>query len=121
MTSGDEFQGLLFNERKVFDIIQKIKMDIYPVEIRYGIGVGQITTSINTDMALGADGPGFYNARKAIDFLKKNEGKYRTASADIYLVSDDMNDNRIMLVNSIFELMKAIEETYTYRQYPCSI
>ena len=42
-------------------------MDIYPVEIRYGIGVGQITTNINTDMALGADEPGFYNARKAID------------------------------------------------------
>ena len=74
MTLGDEFQGLLFNGRKVFDIIPKIKMDIYPVEIRYGIGVGQITTSINTDMALGADGPGFYNARKAIDFLKKMRG-----------------------------------------------
>lgn len=42
-------------------------MSLYPVELRFGIGIGEITTEINTEMALGADGPGYYKAREAIE------------------------------------------------------
>ena len=42
------------------------------MKLRFGIGVGEISTVINPEMALGADGPGYYNARKAIEDLKYN-------------------------------------------------
>lgn len=58
ITLGDEFQGLLSSGRILLHVIQDIKMQLYPVEIRFGIGIGEITTDINTEMALGADGPG---------------------------------------------------------------
>ena len=71
ITLGDEFQGLLSNGKYALKIIQEIRMQLCPTEVRFGIGVGKITTEINTDMALGADGPGYYNARDAIEILKK--------------------------------------------------
>lgn len=73
ITLGDEFQGLLFDGRNILKIIREIQMSLYPVELRFGIGIGKITTEIDTDRALGADGPGYYNARKAIEILKINE------------------------------------------------
>ena len=44
ITLGDEFQGLLCSGDRVLDIIEEIQRQMYPVEIRFGIGVGQITT-----------------------------------------------------------------------------
>ncbi|MRN26895.1 hypothetical protein EAI30_20110, partial [Romboutsia ilealis] len=58
ITLGDEFQGLLCNGGNILQIITEIESKMYPVKIRYGIGVGEIITDINADMAIGADGPG---------------------------------------------------------------
>lgn len=53
------------------DIILCIKKEIYPHEIRFGIGIGAITTQINHEFALGADGPSYHKARNCIETLKK--------------------------------------------------
>ena len=43
---GDEFQGLLCQQEKVFEIINDIEMNMFPIKIRFGIGVGKIDTDI---------------------------------------------------------------------------
>lgn len=114
ITLGDEFQGLLANGRNLLNIIQDIRIGLYPVEFRFGIGVGEITTDINTEMALGADGPGYYKARNAIEIMKENEKKNRAVMSDIRLEIND--EKQKMLINTIFELMKALEQNWTERQ-----
>lgn len=115
ITLGDEFQGVLVNSRQILKIIEEIKMQLFPVELRFGIGIGKITTDIDTEMALGADGPGYYNARNAIDKLKENEKKNKTVLSDLR-IDIDFNDSRVNLINTIFELIKTIETNWTGRQ-----
>lgn len=115
ITLGDEFQGVLVDCKKMLKIIEEIKMELFPVELRFGIGIGKITTDIDTEMALGADGPGYYNARNAIDKLKENEKKNKTVLSDLRLDIAN-NDARVNLINTIFELLKTIEMNWTERQ-----
>ena len=75
ITLGDEFQGLLHSGEHVMDIIQYIKKEAYPTKIRFGVGIGTITTDINTMISIGADGPGYYKARESIEQLKILEKK----------------------------------------------
>ena len=116
ITLGDEFQGLLFNGKNVLKMIQKIKMQLYPVELRFGIGIGSISTEINTEMALGADGPGYYNAQNAVEVLKKNEKKNKAILSDIRLEDDKGAVTQTVLINTVFELARAIEDGWTDRQ-----
>jgi hypothetical protein len=116
ITLGDEFQGLLLNGKSVMKMIQKIEKSMYPIELRYGIGIGTITTDINAEMALGADGPAFYKARNAIDCLKANENKKCTALSDIRIESEDGSFHQNLLINTIFELLKSVKDQWTDRQ-----
>jgi len=116
ITLGDEFQGLLRDGKNVLRIIEEIKMKLYPVEIRFGIGIGSISTDINTDIALGADGPGYYMAREAIEIIKENEKKNKAVISDIWLETREDKANRALLVNTVFALLKSIEQKWTKRQ-----
>lgn len=116
ITLGDEFQGLLCNGEGVLDIIEEIQREMYPVEIRFGVGVGQITTEINAEMAIGADGPGYYKAREAIETLKHSEYRNKTQAANIRIeVENDENSIAIML-NTIFSLIAVIQNNWSERQ-----
>ena len=66
ITLGDEFQGLLSTAEPLIDIIGYIQNEMFPVRIRVGVGIGEITTEINKNAAIGAYGPAFYAARRAI-------------------------------------------------------
>lgn len=116
ITLGDEFQGLLCNGEGVLDIIEEIQREMYPVEIRFGVGVGQITTEINAEMAIGADGPGYYKAREAIEILRRSEYRNKTQAANIRIeVENDENSIAIML-NTIFSLIAVIQNNWSERQ-----
>lgn len=116
ITLGDEFQGLLRRGDGALDIIEEIQRAMYPVKIRFGIGVGQITTEINAEMAIGADGPGYYKAREAIEMLKNSEYRNKTQAANIRIeVENDENSITIML-NTIFSLMAVIQNNWSKRQ-----
>lgn len=116
ITLGDEFQGLLSNGTRIMQIISKIEGRMYPVKIRFGIGVGEITTEINPYMAIGADGPGYYRARAAIEYLKENEKKKQTSASDIRLEVEGENQESQALINVIFGLMTALKSTWTMRR-----
>lgn len=116
ITLGDEFQGLLSNGNNVMNIIEEIQMEMYPVEIRFGVGVGAITTDINPEMAIGADGPGFYKARQAMNYLKQNENKNKKQIADIRIEVDGENEVTTTLLNTILQLLAVLKNNWTERQ-----
>lgn len=116
MTLGDEFQGLLNNGINIMNIIFEIERQMYPINLRFGIGIGKITTNINKEMAIGADGPGYYKAREAIEFLKSNEKKKKAVISDIWFKVEDNDQIVIVMLNTILTLMKAIKDSWTNRQ-----
>ena len=65
---------------------------------------------------MGADGPGYYKAREAIEIMKENEKKNKTVVSDIRLETQKNSDKQVILINTIFELVKAIERRWTERQ-----
>lgn len=72
------------------------------VKIRFGIGVGDITTHINKEMPLGADGLGYYQARAAIEYLKQNEKRKQTNPADIRIEVDGDNQPTTLIASSLY-------------------
>lgn len=115
ITLGDEFQGLLHTGNQAIAIIEDIERKMYPIQIRFGIGVGEITTGINPDIPLGADGPAYYHARKMIDELKAQEKKLMVAKSNVRIEIE--NHAPIAdLINAIFSLNTVIKAKWTIRQ-----
>lgn len=92
ITLGDEFQGLLSQAESLFNMMETVKRAMHPVRIRFGIGVGDITTDIDPTLSIGADGPAFYNARDSIEAIRKlqqtkwsveSELRIKTANAEL--------------------------------------
>lgn len=116
ITLGDEFQGLLCGGEHILDMVNEIRMEMYPVQLRFGIGFGQITTDIKSEMALGADGPGYYRAREAVELLKEREKKNRPVLAELCLRLDEKDQEKEVLLNTVFDLMYVVESGWTERQ-----
>lgn len=115
ITLGDEFQGLLKTGAAAVFIVDKIEREMHPVKLRFGIGVGEITTDINAGMPLGADGPAYYNARKIINELKASEKKKMESKVNVKI--EVQNHAEISeLINTVFSLLTTIKETWTSRQ-----
>lgn len=116
ITLGDEFQGLLSSGEHILDMVNEIRMEMYPVRLRFGIGFGQITTDIKSEMALGADGPGYYRAREAVELLKEREKKNRPVLAELCLRLNEKDQEKEILLNTVFDLMYVVESGWTERQ-----
>jgi hypothetical protein len=116
ITLGDEFQGLLFNGVKIMSIISEIEQELYPINIRYGIGIGEITTLIDPELAIGADGPGYYKAREALEYLKQIEKKKQTGRVNIRIEAVGKQQTSLELINTIFSLLTAIIDSWSERQ-----
>ncbi len=116
ITLGDEFQGLLRCGDNIMNIINEIESKMYPVEIRFGIGIGEITTDIDEEVPLGADGPAYYNARYAIESLKNSEKKNKKAKSDIMVKLGIENEMAEKMLNTILSLLTVIKNNWTKRQ-----
>ena len=74
LTLGDEFQGLLKVDAPVFQMIDTLRSELTPTQLRFGIGLGEILTDIDPLQSIGADGPAYWNARAAINLVhQKND------------------------------------------------
>lgn len=116
ITLGDEFQGLLCNGENTMEIISEIERKMYPVKLRFGVGIGEITTDINRELSIGADGPGYYMARSAIEYLKDNEKRKQAKPADIRFEIDGDNRASTTMINTILSLITVIKESWSDRQ-----
>lgn len=114
ITLGDEFQGLLSNPHNVMKIVEYIQVNLYPVKIRFGIGVGNIDTDFTRDIALGADGPAYHRARKMVDELKNIEKSKKNQSVSVRFMGLDKNID--MLINSSLNGISLIYQNWTQKQ-----
>lgn len=74
LTLGDEFQALFTLDAPIFQIIDSLRQDLKPAQLRFGIGLGKIVTDIDPLQSIGADGPAYWNARAAINLVhQKND------------------------------------------------
>lgn len=74
ITLGDEFQGVVADLQTSAQIIVKIEeekweMD-YPILLRYSLGLGEISTPINSEIAFGMLGEGLADVRNSLIELK---------------------------------------------------
>lgn len=77
VTLGDEFQVLFSGAEGVWKSIFEFELRLAPVRVRYGMGIGVLNTDINTESAIGMDGPAFHLARDAVNSMKAAGGSYR--------------------------------------------
>ena len=103
LTLGDEFQVLLKVDAPVFQIIDSLRSELIPTQLRFGIGLGEIATAIDPLQSIGADGPAYWNARAAINLVhQKND----YGNTQIYFSSG--NDSKDLLVNALIASGEAI-------------
>jgi len=69
---GDEFVGVLYNDKEIYNIIDYIKEKMKPQQLRYGIGYGKLSF-FEEDKVLGIGGKGYETANKAINYAKEND------------------------------------------------
>lgn len=116
ITLGDEFQGLLKLSGHLLEIIKYIQREMYPVKLRFGIGIGEIWTDVSYKAAIGADGPAYYAARYVIEELREQERKIKKQAADIQVAVYDVDSFEITQINTILALIKVIEDGWSDKQ-----
>lgn len=82
LTLGDEFQAVYRTAGTLWTDLIGILAEVYPVQIRFGIGIGELTTRLNAKQALGMDGPAFHRARAAMTALKGTDTRFRIVGDD---------------------------------------
>lgn len=115
ITLGDEFQGLLASGKDLIKIVKRLEFKMYPTNIRFGVGIGDIVTDIDRDVPLGADGPAYYSARRMINEIKQNEKKRMKGQTNIMITIDNI-EYLEELINSNLELCTVIKKNWTKRQ-----
>ena len=116
ITLGDEFQGLLRNGSHLFDIVKYIQREMYPVRLRFGVGIGEINTNIFYEAAIGADGPAYYVAREMIECLREQEKKLKRQAPDIQISIYGTEKFEISEINTLLALMKILEDGWSEKQ-----
>ena len=107
LTLGDEFQALLEVDAPVFQIIDTLRSELTPTQLRFGIGLGEIVTAIDPLQSVGADGPAYWNARAAINFVhQKND----YGNTQIYFSSG--KENQDFFVNALISSGEAIRSSW---------
>ena len=111
LTLGDEFQALLEVDAPVFQIIDTLRSELTPTQLRFGIGLGEIVTAIDPLQSIGADGPAYWNARAAINFVhQKND----YGNTQIYFSSG--KENQDFFVNALIASGEAIRSSWRESQ-----
>ncbi len=72
ITKGDEFQGVLKDFTSVHAVLNKIEQMIYPVELRFGVGYGEVY-KMGSEITIEMDGPAFHRANEALKIAKKKK------------------------------------------------
>ena len=114
ITLEDEFEGLMSVNADWICIINELFFSLHPTKIRFGVGVGNITTQIQKMNIQEMDGPAFHLARKAIEQLAKEKQKYRGNINYFKIYTHDQLKTEIM--NNTLSLLSILYCSYTSRQ-----
>lgn len=100
ITVGDEFQGLLKPSAPIYKMICRIVESLYPVQVRFGLGLGGITTPVR-EVALGMDGPAFYAAREALDIAYGKKEHAIVFKSELNSMSKDTEEAVNVILGSL--------------------
>ncbi len=107
ITKGDEFQGVVRDIPVVHDIMIEFERLLYPLVMRYGIGLGRIQ-KMGANIPIEMDGPAFHRANAALNQAKKRKTRV------IFQSNDSQLD---MYINSVYTLINAIKSHWRDRVY----
>lgn len=111
ITTGDEFQALLRPNTRIFQIVDDIAMGFQPYQIRFGIGAGSMLTAVNPKQSIGSDGPAYWHARAAIDYI---HDKNDYGSNHLAIALDDQFAAR--QINAVLAACEFIKSKWTATQ-----
>lgn len=109
LSRGDEVQGVMKSPEHLLAILRKLRYRFYPLEIRIGIGIGEIATPVNPGDSWAMNGEAFYLAREALDEVKgKRWDKTRLRTENPLLEKG---------VLPILKLLDIIQDKWTAQQW----
>lgn len=109
-TTGNEFKGLLLSSFRILEIIDRIRIKMGTVEIRFGIGIGEIVGKIENHLSV--DGPAFWNAREAILDIDRADDYGKTKM----LIRSDEHQHITRIMNDNLRLCDYIESRWRETQ-----
>ncbi len=107
LTQGDSLELLVSSWRPIVFVFHSLLMK--ELEFRVGLGTGQVT--IRKKNADECDGPAFWNAREALNEIKKT--KYMTRSADFRIDENSSDEESNMVIVSVLFLTSLLGMTTT--------
>lgn len=117
ITLGDEFQGLFNNANQLLEIMDQIRYRVHPINLRFGIGIGNMSTEIVHEKSMGSDGPAYWAAREAIQYVH-DKNDYGNSSVCVRLFHEKEAPNQMIdIINSTLRLCDRIEKSWTQSQY----
>lgn len=116
ITLGDEFQGLLNSRRNIICIINDIETAMIPVGLRFGIGIGDISTEVVLDSPSEIDGSAYHRARKMINTMKHRKNRYTKVKSGIMICTGEAYPELDELLNSMFAVCAALRSKWSDRQ-----
>jgi hypothetical protein len=116
ITLGDEFQGVFRTFDDIFEIMHKIMFNLEPVEIRFGLGIGDILFDESKDASpYDSDGEAWWFARDAIKAIKELEEKQKVTEFSNIMMKTN-NAAFDLMINKVFDLLYIIKSGWTGTQ-----
>ncbi|MDN6639918.1 MAG: SatD family protein [Tetragenococcus sp.] len=116
ISMGDSFQGLLKNKNPLINMLFELELNLAPIELRMGVGLGDVETEIDPDNSLLNDGTCYHRARAMIELTEQNEKQYGQSRSNILLAMDGEDAYYEELINTVFALETALKTKWTKRQ-----
>lgn len=91
-------------------------MAMSPIELRFGVGIGEIHTDIDFNNSSEVDGPAYHRARKMVEEIESKKIQYTKRDSNIMVCSEVGNMEVDELLNSLFSICSALKSKWTTRQ-----
>ena len=74
-TLGDEFQGVYDSVARALRASVLVRLQLLPVDTRYGLGTGDLTVFQQSTHPVSQDGPAWWSAREAIEYVQSRQAR----------------------------------------------
>jgi hypothetical protein len=108
ITLGDEFQCLALSPSECPHIINDIRLELYPLRCRAGVGIGTVVSELVNSSAE-MEGVAFAFSREALDMAKHSRDKLT-----LYRTSDERLQ---MIANTVSGLIDVIQGEWSDKQW----
>lgn len=90
ISRGDEIQAVFKGNLAFPNLIRQIRYKLNNIDIRFGIGFGEINEEISEINSWSMNGPAFHNARESLKKIEENN-KFKTIFKSDYKIDEAIN------------------------------